>query len=202
MARRRYRMDKRAKAAEETRRRIVAATHALHSEQPIASTTMKEIAARADVALGSVYHHFPTYNDVVRACGEYTFALAEPPTLAVLDGVTGLPARIERLARALFAFYARCPGIGDARRDEDRIPVLREQMAAWDGMLAALVKEALRPDRAAARLAPVVIALFDFEVHRRLVAQGLSTARAAAVTAEVANAWIGANRRAAKSKTH
>ena len=69
MSPRRYAMETRAKTAEDTRRRIVEATYALHAERGIADTTMKDIAERADVGLGTVYHHFPTYDDAVRACG-------------------------------------------------------------------------------------------------------------------------------------
>ena len=47
MAPRKYEQTTRAQAAEETRQRIVAATFALHDEQGIEATTMKQIAAKA-----------------------------------------------------------------------------------------------------------------------------------------------------------
>jgi AcrR family transcriptional regulator len=53
-----YRLGRRAESAEETLRRIVRATYTLHCEQGVAATTMKQIARRADVSVGTVYHHF------------------------------------------------------------------------------------------------------------------------------------------------
>ena len=76
---RKYNLGRRGEAAEETRRRIVDATFALHSEQGVAATTMKDIAERADVSVGTVYHHFPTYDDAIQACGEHAIAFAPPP---------------------------------------------------------------------------------------------------------------------------
>jgi len=64
---RKYHQEKRSATAEETRQRIVDATVALHAEKGIVATSVKDIAARADVGVGTVYHHFPTYDDVVRA---------------------------------------------------------------------------------------------------------------------------------------
>ena len=60
MSPRRYRLERRAETAGETRRRLVDATFALHVEQGISATTMTDIAARAGVSVGTVYHHFPT----------------------------------------------------------------------------------------------------------------------------------------------
>src|SRR5262245_39644729 len=104
MSPRPYAMSKRAKSSGETRRRIVEATYALHAEQGIAETTMKQIAERADVGLGTVYHHFPTYDDAVRACGVHTLALAASPDAKIFAGAKSLDERVVRLADALFAF--------------------------------------------------------------------------------------------------
>ena len=82
MAPRAYRLGRRAESADDTRRRIVVATRALHVEQGVADTTVKQIARRADVSVGTVYHHFPSYDDVIRACGQLTFAIVRPPTNA------------------------------------------------------------------------------------------------------------------------
>src|SRR5215510_8039031 len=112
MSPRRYVMEHRARTAEDTRRRIVEATYALHAERAIGDTTMKDIAERADVGLGTVYHHFPTYNDAVRACGAHTFALAAPPDAAIFSDTKTVDERVAKLADELFAFYERAPGLG------------------------------------------------------------------------------------------
>ncbi len=190
MAPRRYQMGKRARAAAETRQRIVEATFALHAEQGIAETTMKQIAERADVGLGTVYHHFPTYDDAVRACGAYTFELAPPPAADVLEGAVDVPDRVDRLVRSLFEFYERCPGLSKARADRQRIQALRDAMAELDQTLDALVAATLRPLGRSAGSAVVVAALLDYEVYRRLAEHGIATADAAERIAGVLVAWL------------
>lgn len=190
MAPRRYQMGKRARAAAETRQRIVEATFALHGEQGIAETTMKQIAERADVGLGTVYHHFPTYDDAVRACGAYTFETTQPPSSAVFEGASDPADRVGRLVRALFDFYERCPRLAKARADQQRIEALQEAMDGWDRALGALVAAALSPLGRSAQRDAVAMALLDYEVYRRLAAQGMSAAAAAAEIAAVLIAWL------------
>ena len=195
MSPRRYVMDNRARTADETRRRIVEATYALHAERAIADTTMKDIAERADVGLGTVYHHFPTYNDVVHACGAHTFALAASPNSTIFDGAKFPDERIVRLARALFSFYERCPGIAKARADQNKFAALQEFLDRWNAAFADLVNEALRPAGDRQALAPVVRALLDFDVHARLIAAGFSTSDAAQLMADMLIDWMKKGRR-------
>ena len=65
MAPRKYTMDKRKAAVEETRQRILEATLALHSEKGIFGTSWQDIAHRADVSVGTVYKHFPSLDELV-----------------------------------------------------------------------------------------------------------------------------------------
>lgn len=183
MSPRRYVMDNRARTAEETRRRIIEATYALHRERGIADTTMKDIAERADVGLGTVYHHFPTYNDAVQACGALVLSVSAPPDPKIFDGAKSLDERIARLAQELFAFYERCPAMGKARADQHKFPALQEWMSQWSAEFAALVNAALRSAPGGSAHAPVLTALLDFDVHARLIAAGFSTADAARLMA-------------------
>lgn len=180
---RRYRAEKRAESAAATRRRIVEATHALHVEQGIAETSMKQIAARAGVGIGTVYNHFPTYGDAVRACGELTFELSPPPGPDIFTGAADVAARVQVLAQALFAFYKSCPEIEKARRDQDKIEVLAEFMQHLDSHVAGLVRTALGPGQK--RVLPLATALLDFDMHKQFVRQGFSTERAAAAAADL-----------------
>ena len=197
-------MENRARTAEDTRRRIVEATYALHAERAIGDTTMKDIAERADVGLGTVYHHFPTYNDAVRACGAHTFAVSAPPDATIFEGTKSLEERIARLASELFAFYERCPGIGKARADRHKFEALQDHVDLWNAAFANLVNEALSPVSDRAAFAPVVMALLDFDVHGRLVALGFSTADAARLIAGMLIDFMkkgqGATRSAAKTR--
>ena len=185
MSPRRYVMGSRARTADETRRRIVEATYALHSERGIGDTTMKDIAERADVGLGTVYHHFPTYNDAVRACGAHTFVLSAPPDATIFNGTNSFDERIARLADELFAFYERCPGIAKARADRHKFEALRDFMDLWNDAFAKLITEALRPAQDGVSFAPVLTALLDFDVHARMVAAGFGTSDAAHLIASM-----------------
>jgi AcrR family transcriptional regulator len=183
MSPRRYVMENRARTAEETRRRIVEATYALHQERAIGDTTMKDIAERADVGLGTVYHHFPTYNDAVRACGAHTFAISAPPDATIFGDATTLDERIVTLADELFAFYERAPGLGKARADRHKFEALQVFVEQWNIAFANLVNEALRPAKDGVAFAPVLIGLLDFDVHARLTATGFTTKDAARLVA-------------------
>src|SRR6476659_561993 len=117
MSPRRYQMARRAESAEETKRRIVQATFALHEEKGVAATTFREIAARADVGIGTVYHHFPSYDDVIDACGNDAMARTRPPHPGIFEGVTKAAERIRVLVRETFAFYQRLPAFGRIRAE-------------------------------------------------------------------------------------
>lgn len=190
MSPRQYRLGKRAATAEETRRRIVESAMALHAERGIAATSMKDIAARADVSVGTVYHQFPTYEQVVRACGSRMREITRPPTPDVVAGLHPLHLRIERLVQELFAYYERYPSFERGRCDRDKLPVLAEAVARREQALEAVVREALRPERADERTVRTVVAFTDFAVYRALAAGGLSVAAAAGQVAAVLTAWL------------
>jgi AcrR family transcriptional regulator len=187
--RRRYRLGRRAEAAGETRRRIVEATFQLHSEQGIAATSMTDIAARAGVSVGTVYHHFASYADAIAACGAYVAEHAPAPTAALFDGVTSRQERISRLVRALFDHYERVPALESVRRDRHLTPeldaVAREE-ARNRRMLAALA--------AGPGAAKLVGAFVDIDVYRSLRREGFGTADAADRVAESLNRMLDAER--------
>ena len=106
MSPRRYRSEKRKEAAEETRRRIIDAVIALHAEQGVLKTTYALVAARADVAVPTVYNHFPKLKDMLVACFGLTQAQAPPLGPQIFEGLADLDQRIRALVRRLFAFYA------------------------------------------------------------------------------------------------
>lgn len=187
--RRGYRLGRRAETADETRRRIVEATFALHAERGIADTSMKDIAARAGVSVGTVYHHFPTYPDAIAACGAHTAETVPAPTEAVFDGALDRSERVERLVAALFNYYERIPALGSVRRDRHIAPALEdfaESEARNRLRLAARAIGVRGRDRSAA----VVAALVDLEVYRALLRQGLSSDRAADQMAAIVNCWL------------
>src|SRR5256885_16836927 len=74
-----YELKARAEKQAETRRRIVEATAALHTEVGPARTTVAEIARRAGVQRLTVYNNFPEERELFEACGAYWLAGNPPP---------------------------------------------------------------------------------------------------------------------------
>jgi AcrR family transcriptional regulator len=97
-------MDKRQEAVEETRRRIVDTTVALHGEQGVLGTSWEDIAKKADVALATVYRHFPSLDELVPACGQQVVGIMKPPTLEatreLFAAASSLADRIKLLAKS------------------------------------------------------------------------------------------------------
>ncbi|HEY5960861.1 MAG TPA: TetR family transcriptional regulator [Polyangiaceae bacterium] len=90
---------------DETRRALVQAAVALFVEQGFADTSIREIAARANVAPGTAYKYFPDREQLVRAFFELRFADAEAslddlPNFATFTLKEKLHAFVEALLEA------------------------------------------------------------------------------------------------------
>jgi AcrR family transcriptional regulator len=176
MAPRKYRMDKRQEAVEETRRRIVDATVALHGEQGILGTSWEDIAKKADVALATVYRHFPSLDELVPACGQQVAGIMKPPTLEasreLFAAASSQADRIKLLVRELFEFYGRGRKFLDvAFQEAHQVPVLAGFVSAWEADREEIVKEALRPVGSNDVTTRMVVALTDFRVWRSFIDQ-------------------------------
>ena len=194
MAPRTYRMTGRAAASAETRRRIVDAAIALHAEKGVLRTTWPDIAKRADVALGTVYRHFPGLDQLVPACTSENAVRIRPPGASLLVGVTRPEERIGRFVEELFAFYSRsAPWTPRAGIDRHQLPVLDTILSRREAGLKALVEETLGPLRRRRHALDAALALTDFGVWRSLTRSGLSTEAAARLITEVLVTWV--NRR-------
>jgi AcrR family transcriptional regulator len=189
MVRRTYQQSARLQGAETTRRRIVEATFALHAEQGIAATTMKQIAARAGVSVGSVYHHFPTYDDAIGACGQLVLEKAPPLGDQIFDGLPAWPERVARLLLAQYAQYERLPVLEAARADRHVSPKLEAFLTEEERHRRALAAEALKPLTQAGPAVAALAAMADIGVWRALTSAGFDTATAAAQAAEMFHAW-------------
>jgi AcrR family transcriptional regulator len=179
MSPRRYRLERRAESAEETRRRIVEATQKLHAEQGIYATSMPQIAERAGVSVGTVYHHFPSYDDACAACSRYTAEMLPLPSVRVLAGLTGMDERVRRLAQEVFGFYQRLPHYERVRSERWGMPAIAAYAESEESNRLALTAEALRPFGVEARLSRACSALLDVAVYGTLTRAGMTAAQAA-----------------------
>ena len=199
MAPRKYSMDKRKAAVEETRHRILEATLALHSEKGIFGTSWQDIAHRADVSVGTVYKHFPSLDELVPACGELMYAIARPPSLEdapeIFAGASSLEERLERLISELFDFYERGAPYIETDFQERRLPAVQEWEAQMRATIEGLVREALLPSEPDERTVQAVSALLDFSTFKSFLDRDIPKAQAAKTINEVLLCWIDCSRR-------
>ncbi len=199
MAPRKYTMYRRRAAVEETRRRILEATLALHSEKGILGTSWQDIARRADVSVGTVYKHFPSLDELVPACGELMYAITRPPSLGdapeIFAGVRSLEERLGRLISELFDFYERGAPYIETDFQERRLPMVQEWEAHMRATIAGLAREALQPVGPDEETVGAVSALLDFSTFKSFMDRGIHKEQAAKTMNEVLLCWINGLRR-------
>jgi AcrR family transcriptional regulator len=191
---RKYSMDKRRAAVEETRQRILQATLALHSEKGVFGTSWQDIARRADVSVGTVYKHFPSLDELVPACGELMYAITQPPSLEdaprIFAGASSFEERLERLVEELFGFYERGASYIETDFQERQLPMVQEWEAHMRATIAGLVREALLPVEPDENTVVAVSALLDFSTFRSFVDRDIPEDQAAKTIKEVLLCWI------------
>src|SRR5262245_35200691 len=150
---------------------------------------MKQIAERAGVGIGTVYHHFPTLDDTINACGQMVMATYPPPAEAVFAGVSTMKARLVLLARALFE-HLDTVAFDVIRMDRDRLPIVTRFVDEEMKHRLALARAALAPFAIDRELINVVTALLDIAVYRNLQRAGLTLDQAAEAVADVIHARL------------
>ena len=184
-------MERRAEASAQTRRRIVDAAIALHAQKGVLGTSWADIARQADVAVGTVYRYFPTYDQLVPACTSENARRTRPPSPAVLAGVTAPDRRVGILVAEIFAYYERsAPWITRAGIDRRELPVLDAILSQREAWLKALVAESLGSLKRRRSALAATMALTDFGVWNSLKAAGLSTRAAAELVTEILMNWL------------
>ena len=194
MTPRKYTMDKRKAAVQETRQRIVEATLALHAEKGIFGTSWQDIAHRADVSVGTVYKHFPSLDELVPACGELMYAITKPPSLEdaprIFAGADSTEERLGRLISELFDFYERGAPYIETDFQERQLPAVVEWEAYTRSIIAGLVREALVSAGPDERTVQAVSALLDFSTFKSFLDRDIPKEQAAKTMGEVLLCWI------------
>lgn len=186
-----YELKARADRQQETRRRIIDATVALHEELGPARTTVSEIARRAGVQRLTVYNHFPDTAELFAACQGQFLAEHPPPDLGPALALDDPHARVRAALAALYASYrAREPMTAKVQRDRSALPALDALMARTaDAQLAELAAALASPfgarGRKAQRLNAALALALDFWTWQRLTREGLDDAAAADLMAEL-----------------
>ena len=184
---RKYELRRRAERQEETRRRIAAATAALHEEVGPARTTISAIAARAGVERLTVYRHFPEERELLRACQEHFQAAHPPPDPTSWAAIADPTERLRTALRALYVYYRETEAMtANVLRDLPAVPALAEVAADLPRFYAA-VRALLAagwdmPDERQALVLAALGHALDFEAWRSLARrQGLTDEQAVEV---------------------
>lgn len=178
MSPRPYNMERRAAAVEQTRQAIIEATMRCHDRQGILATTVQDVAREADVALGTVYRHFPTLNDLVSACGQAALKMLALPdgerAKQLFGDVRSRAERIARLVDAVASLYEpAAQSFLAARAAAGALPAAAQGHRLMEQAVDVLVEEALRPFQVEASRRRTVRALLDARFWETLGEQDL-----------------------------
>jgi TetR/AcrR family acrAB operon transcriptional repressor len=187
-----------------TRAAVLRAALDVFGDRGYAAATLAEVAERADVTRGAVYHHFADKADLFLATVAEHWAALEEPLWATLDAddeplervrrfiVTYLePAeRDERLRRLLEVLTIRVESLPELRAGlDDKRAVFEE----WSDRLATVLREAdrrgdLRDGVAPRQAAALAITLMNGVTTTWLLAP--EVLRPAAMAEAVGDAWV------------
>lgn len=191
MSPRRYRMANRSAAVERTRRRIVDAASRLHVRRGTAGTTWDDIAAQARVSRATVYHHFPSLDELVPACAQAAFDMIEVPTreeATARFAELGTPSeRLGHFVRETCRCYAAGAGwLRAAWRERDLVAPMGTAVKRLQRALSILLSAALDGVPVDREAHEVIAALCDFPFWDALDRAGVPRDRIAARVLELA----------------
>jgi AcrR family transcriptional regulator len=182
---RQYRMNARAEAQRRTRQRIAAAAAELHEEVGVKSTTVADIARRANVQRLTVYKHFPSLSELLPACSSHYTQIHPPPELSVALVFSDPLERVRAVLTAYYGWYRA------TRRLQMHVQGERTTVPELDAFVAR-TEDAQRREAVAVlaaafdlrgghaeRLRAFLAVALDFWTWHRLDSEGLSDEAAA-----------------------
>lgn len=136
-----YRKRKRARAEEETRRRITEAAVELHGTVGPAKTTVTDLAELAGVSRMTVYNHFPTEAELFAACSSHWTSQNPFPDPERWSDIEDPEERLRTALGELYEWYdANQDMLGKTLRDAQLLPTLEELMDdVWGGFIGRVV---------------------------------------------------------------
>jgi AcrR family transcriptional regulator len=138
MTPRRYTQRGRADSAAETRRRIHDAALELYRQRGVAATTVQAIAARADVARGTVLNHYGSADGLLEAVLDEAVAKVRYPDEQLQDGAASESERIRRYVDAMFRFYVRSEEAWPVFSRDLDLPILKAREAEYYAIVGRL----------------------------------------------------------------
>lgn len=97
--------------AEETGRRILDAALELFRQEGFDTSTMRDIARKAEVATGAAYYYYPSKDAIVMDFYRRSCAEMQPKIEVALEGAGGLEKRLRELIRVKLEHFAPNRGV-------------------------------------------------------------------------------------------
>lgn len=165
-----------------TRRRIVDAAIRLHADRGTAATSWDDIAADAGVSRATAYHHFPSLQELIPACAQVAFELAEVPSLEqAAERFADLEQPAERMRRLIVetcrCYAAGSPWLRAAWRERDLVPAMAKAVARLQDARDVLISAALAGSGAGRESRRTLAALLDFPFWDALDREGVPRQR-------------------------
>ncbi|MGZ5322115.1 MAG: TetR/AcrR family transcriptional regulator, partial [Solirubrobacterales bacterium] len=140
-----YRKRRRAELEADTRRRITESAVELHGTVGPAHTSISAVADRAGVRRSTVYRHFPDEAALFEACSSDWAAANPPPDLERWAAIDDPDERLAAALADLYAYYGRTElMLANLLRDEDEVPSVKRQFAAFHAYVEAAADVLLR----------------------------------------------------------
>src|SRR5215218_9730769 len=160
---RRYELKQRAQRQADTRRRILEAAVALHTERGLVATQITDIAQRAGVDRVTVYRHFPDAPSLFKACAAHYYDAHPPPDPTGWAAIADPEARLRHGLQEVYGYWAQnAATVAHIQRDATEVLTSGWSPADQQPALAATIRVAV-----------------DFHTWQRLVTeQGLSQQQA------------------------
>jgi AcrR family transcriptional regulator len=194
---RKYELKQRAEEMGRTRRRITEAAVELHGSVGPARTTISAVAEQAGVQRHTVYRHFPTEADLLRACSSHYFTENPWPDPEPWRAITDPRQRLTRALEQLYSWYERTePMFSNVLRDLELVDALRPTIVPLQDYLAeaAEILAAGWPARGRKRrlLSAALRHVLDFRTWRSLAADNqLTRTEAAQLSTALVNGATG-----------
>jgi AcrR family transcriptional regulator len=185
--RRAYRQQRRAEQVSSTRQRITDAAVRLHTTIGPSDTSMSAVADAAGVTRLTLYRHFPSKDDLFRACMTHWRSLHPPPDPERWRAIAGFEARLRSALDQLYAWYAENGrDLFPIYRDADDTPQSNQRARSdsnarmADAVLAGLDAAPARARQVRAALGHVI---GFWTWHSLVIEQGIPAREAAALAA-------------------
>lgn len=169
----------------------MAAALTIYRERGMRAATTRAVAAAADVAPGTVRNHFPRPQDLAEAAARVVLTELGSPGLDIYDGLSTVPARVERLAHEVAGFFERSASWWTIEQGDPDLA------AAWAGSeaeflehLDALMRGAFDPVGGDPVAAAVLGTVVGYPLYFALRGQGLDPDRVVELELSIVLPWL------------